>query len=647
MIAEDRARGEDAADLVVVDYDPLPVVVDPEASARDEVLLFPDVGTNVVMRFASESQADFSGCEVVVSERIVNQRMTAAPIEPRSGAAYWTDDGRLVHYSACQGAHPTRDLLADGLRPGARRRCGWSCPTWAAASAPSPAPTPRSWRSATTPGCVGRPVKWTETRSENMVAMPHGRGQVQHGQDGRHPRRAHHRLPARRGAGRRGLPAHRRRPADDDPAHDHRRLRPRQRRLHRRLGGHQHRLHHRLPGRRPARGGRGDRAHGRPVRRRDRHGPGRGAAAQPRARASPSPTRPASAPPTTWATTPRRMERALGAARLRRAAGRAGRRAGPPATRSRSASASPCTWRSPRACRAASSARSSCSTAAGCVVRSGATPYGQGHETTWAMIVADRTGVPIDQIEVVHGDTDVVRSGGLTVGSRSVQIGGAAIADGHGQARRRGPGAGGRPARGGGRRRGARRATPAASTSPARRPARSPGPTWSPGSRRAAGGRHRLHTPTMPTFPFGAHVAVVEVDTETGHVRLCAARRRRRRRHASSTRCWPRARCTAASPRASPRRCSRRSSTTRTASPSPPTSPTTPSSRPPSCPRSSVVHMETPDLGQRARRQGRRRVGHHRRHPGRLQRRHRRPRPPRRPPPRDPPHPRADLAELR
>src|SRR5262249_15472713 len=62
-------------------------------------------------------------------------------------------------------------------------------------------------------------------------------------------------------------------------------------------------------------------------------------------------------------------------------------------------------------------------------VRSGSTPSGQGHDTTWAMIVADRTGVPVDQIEVVHGDTDLVPSGGLTVGSRSVQIGGAALAD--------------------------------------------------------------------------------------------------------------------------------------------------------------------------------------------------------------------------
>src|SRR4051794_14215479 len=54
VIAEDRVQAADAADLVVVEYDPLPVVVDPEAALADEVLLFPDHGTNVVMRFTSE-----------------------------------------------------------------------------------------------------------------------------------------------------------------------------------------------------------------------------------------------------------------------------------------------------------------------------------------------------------------------------------------------------------------------------------------------------------------------------------------------------------------------------------------------------------------------------------------------------------------
>ena len=63
----------------------LPVVIDPEASRRDEVLLHPGAGTNVVHRVATPAPADFDGCEVVVEERIVNQRLTAAPIEARSG----------------------------------------------------------------------------------------------------------------------------------------------------------------------------------------------------------------------------------------------------------------------------------------------------------------------------------------------------------------------------------------------------------------------------------------------------------------------------------------------------------------------------------------------------------------------------------
>jgi carbon-monoxide dehydrogenase large subunit len=59
----------------------------------------------------------------------------------------------------------------------------------------------------------------------------------------------------------------------------------------------------------------------------------------------------------------------------------------------------------------------------------GTTPYGQGHVTTWAMLAADRLGVSMDRIDVVHGDTDVVPSGSITGGSRSVQIAGSAVAD--------------------------------------------------------------------------------------------------------------------------------------------------------------------------------------------------------------------------
>jgi carbon-monoxide dehydrogenase large subunit len=62
------------------------------------------------------------------------------------------------------------------------------------------------------------------------------------------------------------------------------------------------------------------------------------------------------------------------------------------------------------------------------LVKTGSSPYGQGHHTSWAMLVADRTGLPLDAIEVVHGDTDVVPRGGVTGGSRSVQRAGSAVA---------------------------------------------------------------------------------------------------------------------------------------------------------------------------------------------------------------------------
>ena len=126
------------------------------------------------------------------------------------------------------------------------------------------------------------------------------------GQARRHARRADHRLPARRRAGRRRLPAHRRLPAGDDPAHDDRRLRPRQRRLHRRLGGDQHGVDDRVP-RRRAGPRRPSRSSGWST-----GSPPRSAWTRPRCGgattcpASPSRTPPASAPSTTSATTPSR-----------------------------------------------------------------------------------------------------------------------------------------------------------------------------------------------------------------------------------------------------------------------------------------------------------------------------------------------------
>ena len=61
------------------------------------------------------------------------------------------------------------------------------------------------------------------------------------------------------------------------------------------------------------------------------------------------------------------------------------------------------------------------------IVRTGTSPHGQGHHTAWSMLVSDQLGIPIEDIEVIHGDTDLVPRGVGTFGSRSLQAGGAAV----------------------------------------------------------------------------------------------------------------------------------------------------------------------------------------------------------------------------
>ena len=102
---------------MVLDYEPLPPVVGVEAATSDHVLLFPDAGTNRVWdRRGGTDDADvdaaLAACEVVVRATFVNQRVAPCPLEPRAGAARWGDDGRLTHWSSCQGAHPVRATLA-------------------------------------------------------------------------------------------------------------------------------------------------------------------------------------------------------------------------------------------------------------------------------------------------------------------------------------------------------------------------------------------------------------------------------------------------------------------------------------------------------------------------------------------------------
>jgi carbon-monoxide dehydrogenase large subunit len=179
VLAETRAAAVDAAELVAVDYDPLPAVVDVEAAARDEVLLFPEVGTNTAHSDLTEQDPGLlDGCEVVVTEHIVNNRVAPAPLEGRAAAAVWGDDGRLTIWLPNQGAQGTKSGLvrALGVDAGQVRVI---TPDVGGAFGAKFGVDPDHISIAAAARTAGRPVRWTETRTENLTAMTHGRAQHQ------------------------------------------------------------------------------------------------------------------------------------------------------------------------------------------------------------------------------------------------------------------------------------------------------------------------------------------------------------------------------------------------------------------------------------------------------------------------------------
>ncbi len=177
VVTETRPEGVDAAELVVVDYDPLPVAVGPEQALAGEALLFPESGTNVCTSHPAErDESMFDDCETVVSGRVVSQRLAACPLEPRSCAAVVGDDGRLTLWLSTQTPHQDRDGLAMslGLDPTDVRVVAPDVGGGFGAKMLAVEEILVSWLARHT----GRPVRWTETRSENMVAMTHGRAAV-------------------------------------------------------------------------------------------------------------------------------------------------------------------------------------------------------------------------------------------------------------------------------------------------------------------------------------------------------------------------------------------------------------------------------------------------------------------------------------
>src|SRR5215472_12755682 len=179
VLTEGRYQGEDAAELVSVDYDLLPAVPGIEEALTGETLLFPGTEDNL-LGTGTTGEGDgtsFDGCDVVIERTIVNQRLAPVPLEPRAMAAAWTGD-RLTIWSSTQNAQLVRGAIAGTLSmdPATVRVI---TPDVGGAFGAKVAVDRDAIAVAWAAKHTGHAVRWIETRSENLVGMVHGRGQRQ------------------------------------------------------------------------------------------------------------------------------------------------------------------------------------------------------------------------------------------------------------------------------------------------------------------------------------------------------------------------------------------------------------------------------------------------------------------------------------
>ena len=184
LVAEHRYAAEDALELIEVDYEPLPAVLDPEQAAEAGApQLHDEIPRNQAFHWAvagGDIDAAFEQAEVVVSDRIIQQRLIPNAMETRAAlASYTTATGELTLWNTTQNPHIVRFLmsLVCGLGEDKIRVVA---PEVGGGFGSKLAVYPADFVTVFCSMRLGRPVKWTETRSENYQATTHGRDHVQH-----------------------------------------------------------------------------------------------------------------------------------------------------------------------------------------------------------------------------------------------------------------------------------------------------------------------------------------------------------------------------------------------------------------------------------------------------------------------------------
>jgi aerobic carbon-monoxide dehydrogenase large subunit len=180
VLGEDKYAVVDAAEHVLVDYEPLPAVVDPEAALEaGSPLVHEQFGTNKTHEWSlggGDIEAAMRDADVVVERRIVNHRTAGAPIEPRGVVAEYRG-GQLTVWTSTQIPHLVRTFLSGELGI-SEERVRVIAPEVGGGFGTKLQMYGEETLMAFCSRKVGHPVKWIETRTENMVATHHGRDQI-------------------------------------------------------------------------------------------------------------------------------------------------------------------------------------------------------------------------------------------------------------------------------------------------------------------------------------------------------------------------------------------------------------------------------------------------------------------------------------
>ncbi len=183
VLATDRYLAADAVEAIEVDYEPLPAVIDMEAALADgAALVHESAGTNhcYTKHYAcGDYAATSASADIVVKRRLVNQRLIPVSMETRAVvAAPMGASGELTLWSSTQIPHVLRVVmsLATGIP---ENQLHIIAPDVGGGFGSKLQVYREELLAAKIANRLGRPVKWTESRSENMVATHHGRDQVQ------------------------------------------------------------------------------------------------------------------------------------------------------------------------------------------------------------------------------------------------------------------------------------------------------------------------------------------------------------------------------------------------------------------------------------------------------------------------------------